>query len=141
MVGSFSSKSHADGAAFKRLPNFRSEKSSARSSSEMYKDAPPQYELMEPVHAVEEREERNGQEGYAQEALGVPGVKGGALGEMSKNDVVDGGDSEDLEIAIGFAKVGIGEERDEREEREDERDEDDTGVIVSENMVGCWCWV
>lgn len=35
MLGSSSSKSHADGAAFKWLPNFRSEKLSARSSSEM----------------------------------------------------------------------------------------------------------
>lgn len=57
---------------------------------------------------------------------------------MSKNDVVEGGDSEDLEMAIGFAKVGIGEdleERDERKELDEEGEEEETDALASENMV------
>lgn len=94
--------------------------------------------MIEAALAVGERKERDGQEGYAQEALGVPSAQNGALGEMSKKEVVEGGDIEDLEMAIGFAKVGIGEdleERDEREECDDERDEDDIDALGSENMV------
>ena len=94
--------------------------------------------MIEAALAVDERKERDGQEGYAQEALGVPGAKNSVLGEMSKNEVVEGGDSEDLEMAIGFAKVGMGEdleERDEREDCDDEREEEDIDALVSENMV------
>lgn len=90
------------------------------------------------MRAVDEREERDGQEGYAQEALGVPGAQYSVLGEMSKNDVVEGGDNEDLEMAMGFANVGIGEdieERDEREECDEESDEEETDALASENMV------
>lgn len=61
---------------------------------------------------------------------------------MSKNDVVEGGDNEDLEMVIGFAKVGIGEDLEERDEREDcdeecdeEGEEDETDALASENMV------
>lgn len=41
-------------------------------------------------------------------------------------------------MAVGFAKVGIGEDLEERDEREDcdeERDEEDTDGLASENMV------
>lgn len=57
---------------------------------------------------------------------------------MSKNDVVEGGDNEDLEMAVGFAKVGIGEdleERDERKEFDEEEEEEETDALASENMV------
>lgn len=70
--------------------------------------------------------------------MGVPGAKYSVLGEMSKNDVVEGGDNEDLEMAIGFAKVGIGEdleERDERKECDEDGEEEETDALASENMV------
>lgn len=94
--------------------------------------------MIEAAHAVDERKERDGQDGYAQEELGVPGANDIVFGEMSKNEVVEGGDSEDLEMAIGFAKVGMGEdleERDEREECDEERNEEDTDALASVNIV------